>query len=224
MKKTLFITSLLIASFTRAQVTLSTATNFTDFIVSGLNTASVTQNNDPTYLSFTAKGYSTTTLSINKTFSSNVVFDSIVTKYTLFTYTLMGNPIALNSATVAIGTSSVRTKVSNTNSVSLTFNISLPDTGSTIRFSNLSVIGYANSTAMANLPSNPSHVRVYPNPTRNKVFLDEISDVKLFDLNGKLLLQQTKTSELDLTNLEPGFYLLGLSSGIGHKTVKIVKE
>lgn len=69
---------------------------------------------------------------------------------------------------------------------------------------------------------------IYPNPTNSLLYLENLpkhSSVKLYNLNGKLLLQEAfkgENSSLDLSDLPKGVYLLGIESSEGAKIFKKV--
>ena len=48
---------------------------------------------------------------------------------------------------------------------------------------------------------------LYPNPTSDFVFLPEVSDFEVFDLEGKLVAWGT-ANKIDMTDLKPGAYLV----------------
>ena len=54
---------------------------------------------------------------------------------------------------------------------------------------------------------------VYPNPTTRRVFMNQTTDVALYDANGKRVLVQRNTNELDVTGLSQGFYYLQNAEG-----------
>ena len=61
---------------------------------------------------------------------------------------------------------------------------------------------------------------IYPNPTRNgKVYFNEVSDIKVYHLNGKLLLQAKEVWEIDLSGLSSGIYLIQNKEGNMRKLV-----
>ncbi len=69
--------------------------------------------------------------------------------------------------------------------------------------------------------------RVYPNPTDGLISFDDISDgssVRVYDLNGRLLLERTFVSgtPLDLRQLDEGKYLLHINYGILSYVAKLM--
>ncbi|MEO1260295.1 MAG: alkaline phosphatase PhoX [Bacteroidota bacterium] len=54
---------------------------------------------------------------------------------------------------------------------------------------------------------------IYPNPTSRVVFMSETTDVALYDANGKRILVQRNTNELDVSGLTAGFYYLQNAEG-----------
>lgn len=71
---------------------------------------------------------------------------------------------------------------------------------------------------------------IYPNPTttilnvQSKTGLETSFDYSIFDLTGKLILQGTSTSQIDVNELQNGFYHLRLKTDKhGLETYKIIK-
>ena len=72
-----------------------------------------------------------------------------------------------------------------------------------------------------------SVVNVYPNPVETSLYfsgLNEISRVTLYDLTGKLHLDATTNSSLDLSSLKKGIYILKLDNTKSSNIYKIVKQ
>ena len=76
-----------------------------------------------------------------------------------------------------------------------------------------------------------AEVAIYPNPTNSLLYLENLpkhNSVKLYNLNGKLLLQEAFKEEkasLDLSQLGKGVYLLELQNGSGERVFrKVMKE
>jgi hypothetical protein len=71
-----------------------------------------------------------------------------------------------------------------------------------------------------------SSLKVYPNPTLGKVNIDglEISEIKLFDINGRLINVYQSTSSIDISSLPKGIYTLELMANTNLVTAKIIKE
>ena len=79
------------------------------------------------------------------------------------------------------------------------------------------------------------NMNLYPNPTSNSVFITnhgsaEVFDYELTDVKGKVIeaneaaINGTETTEVNLTNLESGFYLIRVFNENAEKTFRIVKE
>lgn len=69
-----------------------------------------------------------------------------------------------------------------------------------------------------------NQLKAYPNPASNMLYLSEPVDVELYDLTGKQKLQKTLTSEIDISQLPQGIYLLQLKIGSAISLLKIVKN
>lgn len=71
---------------------------------------------------------------------------------------------------------------------------------------------------------------IYPNPTRNELFIDakNLNNIKLdvFDLNGKILINQplNSTNIINTGNLTNGIYLFKISSDEGSVITKVIKN
>ncbi|HEX9826483.1 MAG TPA: T9SS type A sorting domain-containing protein [Flavobacteriaceae bacterium] len=79
---------------------------------------------------------------------------------------------------------------------------------------------------------NKQNVKVYPNPVKDKLFLnsqENIKNVVIYDVNGRLLSQSTligdyTKKDIDVSHLAKGVYFLRLRSDIQAYTLKIIKE
>ena len=222
MKKQLIIAVLFVRIFTNAQVTLNSVSNFSDFNIVGLGNQPITHYTVP--YSFVSNGWATYTFNINKTYTSTVVFDSIVAKYDVLAYYQFPAALSVNSASMASGLTTKRVKVTSASSIAFNFNISFSDSSTQINFANLSVIAYAaNPVGITNLENAKKSINVYPNPTNNVLNFDELYNVTLKDINGKVLLYQNNQNTLDLSDFQSGVYFLSLENSSQNQTLKVVK-
>ena len=60
---------------------------------------------------------------------------------------------------------------------------------------------------------------VYPNPASRELHFNQVTDVALYDMNGKRLQVQRNVSSLDISDLAPGTYFLLTSEGQRKKIV-----
>lgn len=73
-------------------------------------------------------------------------------------------------------------------------------------------------------------LKIYPNPVNNRIFIENgtlITKVTLRDLNGRRIISKTPNStetELDITQLSQGVYILEIKSGNNTSMEKIVKR
>lgn len=92
--------------------------------------------------------------------------------------------------------------------------------GATPTFS-LSIAG--NDTVISSVTElmvNGKQVMMYPNPsTAGTVFFNKALSAQVFDLTGKLLLQSTKTNQLDVRSLAKGLYLVRIEGVMTRKLV-----
>ena len=67
---------------------------------------------------------------------------------------------------------------------------------------------------------------LYPNPTQGKItFTENVDEVKIFDLLSRLVKSiSVNTSEVDLSDLTNGVYILQVSQNQKTFTAKVVKE
>lgn len=93
------------------------------------------------------------------------------------------------------------------------------------------LLGITVSSSLSVGETSFSELRYYPNPVNNTLFIrnsEEIASLEVFNLLGqKLLDRQTNAaaSEIDLSSLSKGSYLLKINSSSGQtKTIKIVKS
>ena len=81
-----------------------------------------------------------------------------------------------------------------------------------------------------NVSFNPTaSVDLFPNPAKDfiTISIENFSsnfDVKIYDLNGKLLLQSSNQLSIDLTKLSPGFYTVNVTSSVFDKEFKLIKH
>ncbi len=54
---------------------------------------------------------------------------------------------------------------------------------------------------------------IYPNPTTRTVFMNKVTDVAVYDANGKRVMVKRNTSELDVASLAPGIYYVKNADG-----------
>lgn len=75
-----------------------------------------------------------------------------------------------------------------------------------------------------------SKLSFYPNPVKNVLNIDneeDINNVSVFDLSGKLLITKVvsgKNVKLDLSSLKASSYMLRVQTKSGAKTIKIIKD
>lgn len=78
---------------------------------------------------------------------------------------------------------------------------------------------------------NDSKIKVYPNPTNDFLFIDniekQIQEIDFFDLQGRLIktINENKDKyQIDISSLTPATYLVKLSTETDSQIVKIVKN
>lgn len=89
------------------------------------------------------------------------------------------------------------------------------------------------TTIINNLSTNEltkDDFKVYPNPTNSLLNIDltnqENATIQVLDLNGRILTSKKTlgSTNLDLSNLSPGIYIVKIQSSQGTKSMKVVKE
>ncbi len=81
-------------------------------------------------------------------------------------------------------------------------------------FNNLTVTGLDDPNW-----DNSSALQIYPNPTTRRVFLNQTTDVAIYDLNGRRLNVYRNISEIDVSHLPAATYFLQTASGEVRKLV-----
>ena len=85
-----------------------------------------------------------------------------------------------------------------------------------------------NVTGINNLTANDKLINIFPNPSSDKFYIEtnstEEKNLQVLDLNGKLILQQTIFSkvEIDLSFVTEGVYILSIKSKESTTTKKLV--
>jgi hypothetical protein len=87
------------------------------------------------------------------------------------------------------------------------------------------VIDYTTGIIEETLPN----INIYPNPSKDWIKIDgitELSDVQIFDVTGKLVLQQEYQVDdrIDISNLTVGMYILNIRNSEGVSSKKIIKQ
>lgn len=93
------------------------------------------------------------------------------------------------------------------------------------------VYNYLVTLSNNDFSTNNNKVKVYPNPTNDFLFIDniekQIQKIEIFDLQGRLIktINENKDKyEIDISNLSSTTYLVKLSTTTGSQTTKFVKN
>ena len=82
--------------------------------------------------------------------------------------------------------------------------------GNNLYIDDINIQGTLVSTQISDIINNP--VSIYPNPTKNKLFIDnKYEELKIYNIIGELVLQTKMVREIDLSNIESGIYLVKIS-------------
>ena len=104
------------------------------------------------------------------------------------------------------------------------------------RYNMVMLAAYANP--VSGITNLASAIRVYPNPTRDKVTMQYILDentpvhIAVFDMHGRIVFRKDKAMqenglhhlELDLSDLTAGLYVIRVHTSKGFETFKVVRE
>ena len=79
---------------------------------------------------------------------------------------------------------------------------------------------------LSNQKSYLDDISIYPNPSANYLFLNNIVELeaKVYDLNGKLILTEFITNKLDISCLDKGYYIIKFSDGSNELIHKIIRD
>lgn len=83
-------------------------------------------------------------------------------------------------------------------------------------------------TGLSNLESNHLNIKIFPNPTVDKIFIESkepIQMVQVFDVKGQLLINKLEANieQIDLNALQTGIYILKAFSENGYTQTRILK-
>ena len=84
------------------------------------------------------------------------------------------------------------------------------------------------NVSVSNISSSKCEVKVYPNPANSALKIESLNivNVKLTTIDGRMIIEKQKTSEIDLSKINNGIYLLSVydtESGIKIKTERVTK-
>ena len=86
---------------------------------------------------------------------------------------------------------------------------------------------YSNTVVLSDDKRIETNINVYPIPTKDWLNIEtkkDILDLKIFDARGVLVKETKVLNKVNLSNLQPGVYLLKLNTIDGLSTHKIIKE
>jgi hypothetical protein len=87
------------------------------------------------------------------------------------------------------------------------------------------IIDYTTGVVETVLPN----INIYPNPSKDWIKIDgltESSNIQIFDITGKLILQQEYQvdDKIDISSLTTGMYILNIRNSEGVSSKKIIKQ
>ena len=85
---------------------------------------------------------------------------------------------------------------------------------------------YNLSSSNQDYESSLENITIYPNPSSDFIYIKSNNELEaaVFDITGKLIMNEYFTKKLDVSFLEKGTYILNLTDGINTKSHKIIKE
>jgi thermitase len=72
-----------------------------------------------------------------------------------------------------------------------------------------------------------STISIYPNPTKDRLYIQSdygVNDIKIYDITGRFIKKHEHTSEVDMTTLNKGIYLLKISTDQKTFETKVIKQ
>ena len=87
--------------------------------------------------------------------------------------------------------------------------------------------GGLNCSSLSSEVEIPLFFSIYPNPVNDKLFiqgLSEVSEISIYDVLGKLVLSKMASSEIDVSNLKKGIYLIKVKDQQKEIIKKLVKN
>jgi len=115
-------------------------------------------------------------------------------------------------------TAYVGTRDETNNTVSYTFT-------NPVSFKAVTASAAGATLTVEDLSPDPSSIYVYPNPTANRIYIqaDNIKKAELFDLMGRRV-RSTNQSQIDVSNLSSGNYILQVKTRNKTQSFKIIKQ
>ncbi len=85
---------------------------------------------------------------------------------------------------------------------------------------------YNLSSSHQDYESTLENITIYPNPSSDFIYLNSNVELQaaVFDITGKLIINEYFTAKLDVSFLKKGTYILNLTDGINTTSHKIIKE
>lgn len=77
--------------------------------------------------------------------------------------------------------------------------------------------------------TNQNRLSIYPNPTKNILFIknntiNRIDEIKISDLTGKILFETNNVTEIDFNNYQNGLYIVSITSSNKISKFKVIKK
>lgn len=133
----------------------------------------------------------------------------------LIYYSTTGNSSEVNPPNITIGTWVENTAITG------------GECGGTLTNANGVLTGDVRSTSLGITEKELSQIAIYPNPASDFITISgmkDVNSVKIYSLDGKLLLVEKKVDKINISKLSPGMYLLDAETSTTHHRLKLIKK
>lgn len=86
---------------------------------------------------------------------------------------------------------------------------------------------YCVLTTTEELEKKTNNISIHPNPANNILYVlnsNDLKEVTVFDVNGKIILLQNQPTAIDIANLNAGIYFIKIKTDQGEFSQKFIKE
>ena len=85
---------------------------------------------------------------------------------------------------------------------------------------------YNTNNNLSNYKKKIDDTTIFPNPSKNIIYIDANSSrsfkARIFDLNGRILMKKIVKTQINISELKTGLYLIELSNEINKTTHKLI--
>lgn len=83
---------------------------------------------------------------------------------------------------------------------------------------------YSTTCSLSTTDNHTTALLPYPNPTTGLIHFPTVSNVKVYDVTGRLIQQRDATQMVDITQQSNGIYVVQVENEMGNTTKRIVKQ